>query len=114
MNTISNKNNNEKLHKNEQIAAFVHPIMIAIDFIINDDKFNLEDMEDAIHDMREHNGFLEAWPFPETMRKADEQKATLNTFEAIIDLLKARMKQVEEAKKPDITLGAEVLRQLGF
>ena len=72
-------------------------------------------MERQLKDLEHNTSYLEAWPFPETMDRADERKLQDKLFQLIIDMFKVRQEFVKMAiqhqkQKP----GEKILRDLGM
>jgi hypothetical protein len=88
------------------------------DFLVMLDIFSaigpVEELKGVLKRMRESGNHLEAWPFPETMRKGKVMQAQADTLEALINLVDVRKKQLEIQREPDSTPGQDVLKALGF
>jgi hypothetical protein len=104
--------NDEYKELAESVAADLLPIMIQFDML--NLKYKLDDLKQILGKMRHHHSMLDAWPFPETMRKAEVMKAQTDTFEAFVILLEVRQKQLAIQREPDLTPGQEVLRAMGL
>jgi hypothetical protein len=96
----------------QQIAANILPVLFYIDSL--NDQFRIEDLNEITLRLRDDCSFLDAWPFPETMRKAEVMNGRTKTFVALVKLMEARKEQLEIDKKPDTTPGQDVLQTLGF
>jgi len=72
-------------------------------------------MKQQLEKMQGRHGCLEAWPFPETLNKADEMKYQLETFKAVVKLIEVREEQITNVKEgKKFAEGDEILKQLGF
>jgi hypothetical protein len=96
----------------KEIAEEIIPIMNLIDLFLV--KFEIKDIDKIIENMQDHDSYLAAFPFPETMRKAEVMNVKTETFRKFRDLLKARTAQTEVMKKSDITPGGEILKLMGM
>jgi hypothetical protein len=96
----------------ERVAEDVKPLMIYLDMFLM--KYNIEDINRIIENMEDGNSTLAAWPFPETMRKAEIMISQTETFIKFRDLLKTRISQMEIQRKPDSTPGKDLLRAMGL
>lgn len=100
--------------QNQRLADKVlTPIIKIIDENLGE--FDTAQLEETLEAMQDQTSTLAAWPFPETMAKADSMKATNETFKALLELIKCRENQKKESMKIEKgTSGDRVLKQLGF
>jgi len=96
----------------EKVAEDIKPLMIYLDMFLM--KYGIDDINDIINNMDSNNSSLAAWPFPETMRKAEIMEAQTETFRKFRDLLQTRISQVDVQRKPDSTPGQDLLRAMGM
>jgi hypothetical protein len=94
------------------LADDVRLLMIYVDILSL--KYQIADIEKIISDMDSANSYLEAWPFPETMRKAEIMTAQTTTFKRLIDLVKARKTQLEIQRQISDTASDIVLKGMGL
>jgi hypothetical protein len=94
------------------LADDVRLLMIYVDILSL--KYQIADIEKIISDMDRANSYLEAWPFPETMRKAEIMTAQTTTFKRLIDLVKARKTQLEIQHQISDTASDIVLKGMGL
>ena len=95
-----------------EMAEDIKMIMIQIDLFGM--KYKTEDIEKIISNMKTTNSNLEAWPMPETMRKAEIMKAQVRTFSKLYELLKVRAEQLKIQKSSELTAGQTVLKAMGL
>lgn len=88
------------------------PVLMFIDTAIR--KYDIEKLKESLKDMKKQTSLLAAWPTPETMRKAEKMAASNELFETIVDLIEIRKKQMEIHGKGDQTVGADILKHLGY
>jgi hypothetical protein len=99
--------------KIEDVASSVKQMMVMLDLMLLE--YDVKDLRTMAQDMRSNNAKLSAWPFPETMNKAELQAAQLNTFEVLIKLLETRQEQMRlHHEKPRFIEGNELLKKLGY
>ena len=100
--------------QNQRLADKVlTPIIKIIDESLGE--FDISQLEETLEAMEGQTGTLAAWPFPETMEKAESMKATNETFKALLELIKSRANQKKKAmESAKGTAGNQVLKQLGF
>lgn len=96
----------------QQIAVNILPVLFYIDSL--NEQFRVENLKEIILKMDNDCSFLEAWPFPETLRKAEVMNGRTKTFTALVKLMEARKEQLEIDKKPDSTIGQDVLKAIGL
>ena len=91
--------------------GIIGPLLMIID--MNVDNFDIDRLRATLDKMHRTHSSIAAWPFPETVDKADELALKNDTFKAIVDLMEARKKFIDYAKnKPDITAGESVIKHL--
>lgn len=102
----------EKKDLVKNIAEDILPLMLQIDMLCI--KYKVDDLKEILEKMRDDVSTLEAWPFPETLRKAEIMGAQTETFAAFVKLIETRQSQLETQRKPDTTPGAEILKAMGL
>jgi len=106
--------NENSLEENTLFANdIIGPIMDIIN--VNMDQFDLDKLRGTLKKMNDHVGTIKAFPFQETMDKADIMRIQNDIFEKIIELIELRIKQravVFDQIKP--TAGDQILRHLGM
>ena len=96
----------------QKIAALITPLINFTDMIL--DARDIEQIEKLQKAMANNTSTLAALPFPATLNKAEERAYMDSVFRAIIDLLKARKKQRDNAGKKTYTDGKEILQMMGY
>ncbi len=91
--------------------TFFKPLMELVDQTLQ--LWDIDRMRESLNNMRKQISTIDAFPFQETMDKADELSLKANEFEAIIDLLEARQVYINYAlSRTGETPGASVLKQI--
>jgi hypothetical protein len=98
--------------ENQEIASDMLPILLSLD--VFSARHDIDNLKRLVGKMSQDVGFLEAWPFPETMRKAEIMKAQVETFRQFVSLLEARREQFKIQNKEDETPGNGVLKHMGL
>lgn len=97
----------------ENVASDLKLMLTIIDLFI--DTYEIEGVEKIIENMKEKNSTLQAFPFPETMAKADKMIDQTKVFEAFLNLVKSRIEQRENLMNQSNETGGEaVLKALGM
>lgn len=95
-----------------EIATAITPILQVADVVL--ETIELKAARECLGLMQDHASTLAAWPFPETMNRAEKRRLQNDTFKALIGFLEARQRQRDAAGRPDpYAAGSEVLRMLG-
>lgn len=102
------------IEENQAFAdAVLMPILMIIDSAIN--TWDISRLRETYNAMLNKQSYSAAFPFQETMDKADELAAKNHLFDAILILMERRIKLrealVELANKPR---GVDLLRDLGL
>lgn len=93
----------------------IEPILNAVDMLVMADKFPVERIRETLKNMESHTSTVRAFPFPETMDKADMLRIQNYIFAHIVYIIELREKQKELViKQSRGSAGVEVLKQLGF
>jgi len=115
----SGEEKSARLARNQKIADSLRPVLDGVDKIIRESQtiggLQLEDYEQAAKDMREPIGRLEAFPFPETLNKAEVMRVECEVFDAVIEVLRVRLRQRDLLiKGGSFTTGEQILRMMGL
>ena len=104
------------LEENQVFADLIlKPIMTHIDMAILHGKIDPKRLRISLDDMKSCTGTLAAFPFAETMDKAETNSIENDVFEKIIELIELRTKQKEtSANQLGGTLGENILIQMGL
>ena len=101
------------LEENKRLAKKVlDPIVAAVDVAVRE--FDLARLKATLKRMRGHRSTAEAFPFPETQRKADTLAVQNEFFAAVVGLVEKRKAIMKDAMKSRETPGAAVMRALGM
>ena len=103
--------------ENQELADMVlKPVLLCIDLASG--RFPEERLKATLEKMHGHNSALAAWPFAETMDKADAMTESTEVFEKIVELIILRRHQLaeamERAERSKSTPGQDVLKALGM
>ena len=91
--------------------TFLKPLIELVDQTLRIS--DIDRLRESLNNMRKQIGTIEAFPFQETMDKADELIFKANEFEAIINLLEARQIYINYAlNRTSETPGASILKQI--
>lgn len=108
----------DDLKRNKLVADIIKPLLMFMDSCLESFKvagITIKELDEIREKMQGHNSSLAAWPFPETMQKADAMQVQTDTFRQIIKLLEIRKHQWEvQLQLKEETPGEEVLKHLGF
>lgn len=103
----------EEARKSQELSLLIEPILNLVDVI--DGCFDMDHAVRVLNVMAQNVSHLTALPFPETLNKAETVQATMETFEAVIDLVRARRNQRDQAMRgPTYTTGEQILRMMGY
>ena len=103
------------LEENEEFSnEILQPLMFMVDRAA--DHYDIERLRATLENMNNHAGHLAAFPFQETMDKADAVANMNNIFEKILELIELRIKQKEAAIEAAKNRNAhdDLLTQLGL
>lgn len=96
-----------------EVAEGIKIILLAVDIAVLDRHMSAPELRKMAGKMRERNGSLEAWPFPEMLNLATRRGLELDVFDAIANLVKARQIWREKRDLKPFATGADVLSLLG-
>lgn len=113
---MSNKTEIKKMTLEENTVfadEVLKPIILIIDQAIP--SFDIDRLKATLDEMHSRASTCAAFPFPETMDKADNISAMNKLFECVINLLEARAQQQKTAADTNRrTAGEDILSALGF
>ena len=96
-----------------EVSALVEPLMQFVDLMRT--QIGMEKLVDIENGMWSDVSHLEAFPFPETLNKADEIRRNAEVFSAIVKLVKTRCYQTQKALEgPSFATGSEILKAMGY
>jgi hypothetical protein len=107
-------NNEEALTKEENIILAAEVLKPIIE-IIDNNTFPVDRLKKTLENMEDNFRNVQAWPFQETMDKAEIIKIQNLMFEMIVNLIELRETQKEVTiKQMNSSPGDQILKQLGF
>ncbi len=99
--------------RSQQIADLLKPVLLSLQTFMQE--VPIEEMESIANDMEDVASTLAAWPFPNTLNKAEEMKVKNELMESMIHFMKAQKKVLDFNNKPkSFSNGDEVLKAMGL
>ncbi len=99
--------------RSQQIADLLKPILLSLQMFMQE--VPIEEMESILSDMEDVTSTLAAWPFPNTLNKAEEMNVKNELFKAMINFMKTQKKVLDFQNKPkSFSNGDEVLKAMGL
>ncbi len=99
--------------RNQEIADLIKPVLLDLQILMRE--VPIEEMESILNRMKDTASTLAAWPFPNTLNKAEEMNVKNELFKAMINFMKAQKKVLDFKNKPkSFSNGDEVLKAMGL